>query len=103
MTDAVVIPFPIMRQPAAGFQPSAPLGDARLAQALQGLQDALEEQAQAVKAWRFAMAELGVGVSALGHAMAAYDGSLSQLDERLNGLRENAMALEEIADSALSF
>ncbi len=102
MTDAVVIPFPIMRRPAAALRTHTELGDAKLAQALQGLQDALEEQAQAVKAWRFAMAELGVGVSALSHAMVAYDGNLTQLDERLNGLRENAIALEEMADRAMT-
>ena len=97
--QAVVIPFPVARRPApqVAAQP-----DDRLEAALKALQDALQEQAGAVKAWRFAMAELGVGVAALGHAMTAYDGSLSHLDERLAGLRENALALENMADRALT-
>jgi hypothetical protein len=101
MSEAVVIPFPIMRRPPQGPASGSQIGDERLALALHGLHEALEEQAQAVKAWRFAMAELGVGVAGLGQAMAAYDGSLSQLDERLAGLRDNALALEAMADKAL--
>jgi hypothetical protein len=103
MSDAIIIPFPA-RAPAhqVDGRPSRPLpGDDRLAEALDGLQNALAEQAQAVRAWRFAMAELGIGVAGLGQTMAAYDTSLSQLDAQLLGLRQNADALAVTADRAL--
>ena len=101
MSGAIIIPFPVAHRPSCAAVTSPVLLDERLGDALQGLHAALEEQAQAVKAWRFAMAELSVGVSALGHAMAAYDGSLSSLDSKLTGLRNDAAALEAVADRVL--
>jgi hypothetical protein len=42
-----------------------------------------------------------VGVAALGQAMSAYDGSLTQLDYQLLELRGSALALEAMAERAL--
>jgi hypothetical protein len=90
MSDAVIIPFPA--------RPSQP--EDRLRLALTELQNALEAQRRAMSDWRFAMAELGVGVAGLSHSLALYQDALGGVDEKLSTLRQNATQLEQMSTAA---
>ena len=87
MADATVIPFPVA---------SARVREQdRLRRALEALQDAVADQKRVLSDWRFAMAELGVGVAGLGHSLMSYQDGLSEVDAQLSGLRAASATLSQ--------
>jgi hypothetical protein len=53
------------------------------------------DQKRALSDWRFAMAELGVGVAGLGHSLVTYQDGLGEVDTQLAGLRTATTALNQ--------
>jgi hypothetical protein len=92
MTNATIIPFP---------SPARADAD-RLKVALQGLQEALDEQQRALSDWRFAMTELGIGVAGLSHALTGYKDALGSVGDKIENLHEDALQLEAWADRTLA-
>lgn len=88
--SAKIIPFP-SRTPE-------PDGRARLAEALAKLHRALEEQKQAVIAWRGAMGELRNGMQRLGGSLSAYQLELTKLNTRVGALNRSSRQLQDWAE-----
>ncbi len=99
MQSATIIPFPKVIQ--AIQEPAQSPGQARLTQALDTLQAALDEQQAAIRDWRFAMAELGIGVAGLSHSLNAYQDNLGTVAGRIETLHAESARLEAWADAAL--
>lgn len=95
--SAIVIPFPKSRR-----EPECDAGQMRLQRALAGLDEAIADQRAAVAAWRGALAELGSTVAGLGNSLKRYRGGLDVLNDRVAGLRAQAVQLEQTADAALA-
>jgi hypothetical protein len=93
-STAEIIPFPIQRVARED-------GQERLRRALQGLDQALTQQREAVAAWRSALGELGGVVSGLGDSLRGYRSGLDTLATRVDSLHAQSVRLECIADAAL--
>ena len=110
MQSATIIPFP--KATPAPLEPATQepviqetvqsAGQERLAQALDTLQAALDEQQAAIRDWRFAMAELGIGVVGLSHSLTAYQENLGTVAGRIETLHAESVRLEGWADAALT-
>ena len=87
---ARIIPFP------------APNPAPRLQRALTGLNAALEEQRQALAAWRAALGELATTTQSIGHSLADLNDSLDHLGTTVTTLQEDAEATIAWADAALA-
>ena len=87
---ARIIPFP------------APNPELRLHRALTGLNAALDEQRQALAAWRAALGELATTTQSIGHGLADLNDSLDHLGTTVSTLQEDAEATLAWADAALA-
>lgn len=89
MSQATIIPFPC---PDVKFAERE-----RLRCAMFDLQNAVAEQKEAMSQWRFAMAELSIGVAGLGQSLSCYQDSLAGVDTQLGSLRAEAVRLQATA------
>jgi len=90
--QADIIAFPAR----AAAIPTPDPGQARLALALAGLVQALEEQRAAVATWRASLAELRQSVETLGINLAGYRNNLSGLALGVDHLNQQARTLARI-------
>ena len=104
-TTAEIIRFPVRAvvPPRAEAEPGpADPANARLARALDNLNEALAGQRAAMAAWKTAIGDLRTVTRRLGTSLRGYNDSLGRLDTRVNTLREEAVKLEVWADEALA-
>lgn len=88
--SAQIIPFP--------SRSAEPDGKARLTEALANLQKALEEQKQAISAWRGAMGELRESMQRLGGSLSAYQVELVKLNGKVGSLNRTSRQLQDWAE-----
>lgn len=91
---AEIIPFP-RQQPLT----NPPTGNARLLQALDGLQAALAEQRTAIAAWRESLTTLQTTMRGVGDGLQRYRGTLDRLHGDVTALNGQAVQLGQWADS----
>jgi chromosome segregation ATPase len=90
VASAEIIPFPT--------RTVEPDGKARLAEALASLQRALDEQREAVAAWRGAMGELRNNMQRLGGSLSAYQLELVKLNSKVGALNRTSRKLQDWAE-----
>lgn len=98
---AEIIPFPSRRQVVRQPAPETTAAQQRLAQAMASLQASLEEQRQAVAAWRGSLESLKAVTESLGQGLHRYRDRLDTLQTQVGSVHTEAVRLEQWADDAL--
>lgn len=88
--SAEIIPFP--------SRPTEPDGKARLTEALANLHKALDEQKEAIAAWRGAMGELRESMQRLSGGLSAYQVELVKLNSKVGMLNRSSRQLQDWAE-----
>ena len=99
--SAEIIAFPTAR--LSQRQPALAANDAaqqRLVRAMESLQASLEEQRQAVAAWRSSLESLKTVTASLGQGLHRYRERLDTLQIQVGAVHQEAVRLERWADTA---
>ena len=90
--NAQIIPFPAKPVPPRE----------KLSRALASLDAALNEQRQAMAAWRGSLDKLRTSTQSLGDRLSEYHGRLGMLNEQVGGLNVEAQRMQQWAEGALA-
>ena len=104
LSTAAILPFP--RQGKAVRRTTTPSlqnpQETRLIRALADLNAALTAQRTAIAGWQTALADLRASTKQLATSTRRYQDSLGRLETGVNGLRTEAVTLENWANHALN-